>query len=178
MNTDVALQVEGLSFAYPQGTLALDQVRFQVARGEHVGLVGTDECGKTTLFLCLAGVLSAARGSVLIGGLDPSCPEQRRQCAQARSALSFKTATINFSARLLEYDVAFGPLNLGLPVAEEATRCRGHADGGTDRPGRSPAVPPLRRNGGLPWPAFLRCGLRYCCWTNRRCFSIRGAGGS
>ena len=97
MNNDVAMQVEGLSFAYPQGTLALDQLRFQVAPGEHVGLVGPNGAGKTTLFLCLAGVLAVAPSSVCMAASIRAIRNNAVNC-RARLASSFKTATINSSA--------------------------------------------------------------------------------
>src|SRR5215475_3844760 len=77
--TLAAIQVSGLSYAYPAGPRALSEVCLEVAAGEHVGLVGPNGAGKTTLFLCLAGVLRTAPGCVRLAGLDPADPAQRRQ---------------------------------------------------------------------------------------------------
>ena len=73
MNRDPpAIQVVELTHTYPGGITALQQLRFEVAKGESIGLVGPNGVGKTTLFLCLPvpegfnvtrKAISAGRGS-------------------------------------------------------------------------------------------------------------------
>ena len=43
------VSVEGVSFSYPDGTLALDEVSMRARRGELVALVGPNGAGKSTL---------------------------------------------------------------------------------------------------------------------------------
>ena len=177
MNNDVALQVEGLSFAYPQGTLALDQLRFQVALGEHVGLVGPNGAGKTTLFLCLAGVLAVARGSVRLAGLDPSLPEERR-LLPSKVGIVFQNSDDQLFSTTVKDDVAFGPLNLGLPAEEVKRRVVEALQrvGLTGLENRPPYHLSGGKNGVRPWRESWPCALTSCFWTNRRCLSIRVAG--
>lgn len=47
---------------------ALDHVSFKVARGEVVGLVGTNGSGKSTMLKCIAGVLEPSEGSIVVRG--------------------------------------------------------------------------------------------------------------
>ena len=112
-----ALQVDGLSFAYPQGNKVLDQLRFHILQGERVGLVGPNGAGKTTLFLCLAGVLNVRAGIIDIGGLDPAQAADRR-LLPARVGIVFQNSDDQLFSTTLGDDVAFGPLNLGLAAAE------------------------------------------------------------
>ncbi len=49
---------------------AVDQLTFEVDRGEIFGLVGPDGAGKTTTFRILAGVLGADAGTVTVGDCD------------------------------------------------------------------------------------------------------------
>ena len=48
--------------------LALADVSSSIRLGEILGLIGPNAAGKTTLFECMAGVLSSDAGSVLING--------------------------------------------------------------------------------------------------------------
>ena len=57
----------------------LRAVSFEVKRGEIVGLVGANGAGKTSLFLCLAGVYQRRNGTVSVAGLDPSRKEERKK---------------------------------------------------------------------------------------------------
>ena len=49
---------------------AIDDVSFNVTRGEIFGLVGPDGCGKTTIMRMLAGVMQPDGGSIVIDGVD------------------------------------------------------------------------------------------------------------
>src|ERR1700677_1702848 len=117
---NLALQVEGLCFAYPQGNNVLDQLRFSISRGERVGLVGPNGAGKTTLFLCLAGVLNVPAGIIRLTGLDPAVAAERRQLP-SRVGIVFQNSDDQLFSTTLADDVAFGPLNLGL-AADEVRR--------------------------------------------------------
>lgn len=115
-----AIEVAQLTFAYPQGRLALEDVSFGISRGESVGLVGPNGAGKTSLFLCLTGVLSPRRGTVRVAGLEVGDAAQRKSLP-AHVGIVFQNSDDQlFNATILD-DVAFGPLNLGLP-AEEVRR--------------------------------------------------------
>ncbi|MCI0667364.1 MAG: ABC transporter ATP-binding protein [Methylococcaceae bacterium] len=54
---------------------AVDDVSFQIGRGEIVGLLGHNGAGKTTIMKMLTGYLEASAGSIVIDNLDIS--EQR-----------------------------------------------------------------------------------------------------
>ena len=54
---------------------ALEDVTWNVARGQICGLLGPNGAGKTTLFRLLMGILKATEGSLRIEGLD--CFEER-----------------------------------------------------------------------------------------------------
>lgn len=70
---DSSLQrVEGqhLQFAFPDGTVAVDDVSFEVQRGELTGIIGPSGSGKSTLLNLINGFMSPAEGQVLIDGYD------------------------------------------------------------------------------------------------------------
>src|SRR5437763_13700349 len=119
--SDPVIEVADLSYAYPGGVRALESVGFTVAADESVGLVGPNGAGKTTLFLCLAGVLPAPAGAVRVAGLDPAKPAERRQMPARLGVVVQNSDEQLFNTTVFD-DVAFGPLNLGLPPDEVRRR--------------------------------------------------------
>jgi manganese/iron transport system ATP-binding protein len=67
-NGPSALVAEGLTVTYRNGTTALTDATFEVARGSICGLVGVNGAGKSTLFKALMGFVPLARGSVSLLG--------------------------------------------------------------------------------------------------------------
>ena len=61
--------VSGLGYAHPGGDLLFSDVSFRASSGEHVGLVGSNGVGKSTLFRVLTGELQADEGDVSVGGV-------------------------------------------------------------------------------------------------------------
>jgi ABC-2 type transport system ATP-binding protein len=67
--SDLAIEVRGLNKEF-SGVRAVDQLSFNVVRGEIFGLVGPDGAGKTTALRMLAGVLAPDSGSATVAGFD------------------------------------------------------------------------------------------------------------
>ncbi|MEN8614443.1 ABC transporter ATP-binding protein [Dehalogenimonas sp. THU2] len=63
------INVTNASFSYGKGDVFRD-VNLQVNRGEIYCLLGPNGCGKSTLILCILGVLKTANGSVSLDGQD------------------------------------------------------------------------------------------------------------
>ncbi len=62
------LKIEGVTKRFG-GLLALNDVDYEVRRGEIMGLIGPNGAGKTTMFNCIAGVYAPTEGKVLF---DPA----------------------------------------------------------------------------------------------------------
>ncbi len=52
------------------GLVANDDISFEVARGELLGIIGPNGAGKTTLFNCIAGAYRVDAGSIFFDGRD------------------------------------------------------------------------------------------------------------
>jgi len=118
-----SLRVAGLTFAYPDGTVALRGVDLTVAPGERVALLGPNGAGKTTLVLHLNGILSGGAGAVEVGGQRVD-PRDRAGVAEIRRRVGivFQDPDDQLFMPTVAEDVAFGPANLGLRGAELAAR--------------------------------------------------------
>ena len=68
-DTVTHVAVSRLAYAHPGGDLLFSDVSFRVSPGQHVGLVGTNGVGKSTLLRILAGELTADEGEATVGGM-------------------------------------------------------------------------------------------------------------
>ena len=80
------LRSEGLSIRFG-GLIALNDVNFEVARGEIRAVIGPNGAGKSTFFNCLTGVLRPSSGRILFNGGDITglSPDRISQKGIARS---------------------------------------------------------------------------------------------
>ncbi len=82
------------------GVVAVDQVSFEVAPGEILGVIGPNGAGKTTCFEIVAGFTSPDAGRIVFDGIDVTAatPEQRAGEGLVRSfqdAALFPTLTVH-----------------------------------------------------------------------------------
>ena len=64
------LQVEHLTKVYPNGTVALKDVSFQVADGQFLAVIGLSGSGKSTLLRCINRLIEPTSGKVIWNGID------------------------------------------------------------------------------------------------------------
>jgi cobalt/nickel transport system ATP-binding protein len=114
------IEVQNLSFCYPDGRHALENISLSIAPGEKAALVGPNGAGKSTLMLHLNGILRCAAGSVRVGGLPLT--DQNLGQIRAMVGLVFQNPDDQLFSPRVDQDVAFGPLHMGLP--EDDVRAR------------------------------------------------------
>lgn len=117
------LEVEGLSFAYPDGHQALFGVDLHMHRGERVALLGPNGAGKTTLVMHLNGIHLAQAGTVHVGGLPVD--KAHLQEIRRRVGVVFQDPDDQLFMPSVRQDVAFGPANMGLRGDELDARVHG-----------------------------------------------------
>ncbi|MEO8141742.1 MAG: ABC transporter ATP-binding protein, partial [Sphingomicrobium sp.] len=65
-----AIRIESLSKTYAGGKVALDDVSFDVPRGQIFGLLGPNGAGKSTIINILAGMVTKSSGTANVWGFD------------------------------------------------------------------------------------------------------------
>jgi cobalt/nickel transport system ATP-binding protein len=118
-----ALEVRDLDYRYPDGTTALQGIRFEVGEGERLGLIGPNGAGKSTLLLHLNGLLPEHPGATpAVHVFGTPVAEPHLAGIRARVGLLFQDPDDQIFCPTVWEDVAFGPLQLGLHGAELAAR--------------------------------------------------------
>ena len=111
-----AIEIQNLSYCYPDGTEALKNVSLTVGGGKKLAILGANGSGKSTLLAHLNGLLTAQVGSVQICG-DAITKKNLRTIRQKVGILFDNPDNQLFSTTVFD-DVAFGPYNMGLSESE------------------------------------------------------------
>lgn len=77
MNSNIILQTKGLGkyFHQPQKFKVLDDISFDVAKGEFLTIVGKSGCGKSTMLYCLSTMDTDFEGELYIGDVKATGKE-------------------------------------------------------------------------------------------------------
>ena len=119
---DYPLIIENLSFKYrTRPEMAIEEISFELHRGELLLIAGSSGCGKTTLARCINGLIPRSyggtrSGKVLLDGKDVS-EMTLVQVAQVVGTL-LQDPERQIVASNVYNEIAFGPENLGLPKDE------------------------------------------------------------
>jgi len=115
------IDVSGLTKVYgspPKGLLAVDDISFQVHRGEVFGFLGPNGAGKTTTIRMLAGLSEPTAGEVTMLGLDRS-----RDLPQIKKRIGVVPEASNLYNELTAFDNLIFSMQLyGVPRHRRAPR--------------------------------------------------------
>ena len=103
------LKVEHLRGGW-DGKLVLDDISFQVGKGEILAVVGKSGCGKTTLMHYLLGLVEPWKGRILFKDEDIWSDPENLQKARGRWGVTFQSGALLGNLTLLE--------NVMLPLRE------------------------------------------------------------
>ena len=116
------IEVEGLYWRYSGAKdWALRDVDLAIGRGEFVCIVGPNDSGKTTLAMCMNGLIpnnyqGVFRGDVIVDGMNT------KECEVADIAqkvgIVFSDPESQFLSMTVEEEIVFGLENMGLGVEE------------------------------------------------------------
>jgi phosphonate transport system ATP-binding protein len=71
------LRIENLTKVFPDGTVALKDVSFEVKEGEFLAVIGLSGSGKSTLLRCINRLIDPTEGRVIWDGVDVTAAQGR-----------------------------------------------------------------------------------------------------
>jgi energy-coupling factor transporter ATP-binding protein EcfA2 len=116
------IELQALSYAYPNGKVAVEDISLTISPGDFVALIGQNGSGKTTLAKHFNGLLRPTSGRIAFDGEDI-----RRKSIGELSALVgyvFQNPDHQIFSSTVSEEIGHGPRNLGLDEAEIDTRVR------------------------------------------------------
>ncbi|MBW4537204.1 MAG: ATP-binding cassette domain-containing protein [Pleurocapsa minor HA4230-MV1] len=114
--------IENLTYAYPDGTKALNNINLAIEAGERVALIGANGSGKSTLQLHLNGIILPQSGRIKVGKwwMDADNLRDIRNFV----GLVFQNPDNQLFMPTVWDDVAFGPKNCGCQDEELVQRVK------------------------------------------------------
>jgi len=89
-DSEPLIAIDRVGKTYANGTVALEEISFDVHEGQFVSLVGPSGCGKSTLLRMVAGLGPITAGKILVEGLPP----RRARQEKADTAFVFQDANL------------------------------------------------------------------------------------
>ncbi len=116
---EVLIRAEHFQYQYPDTDRpAIDDVSFEIGKGEVVGIIGPNGAGKTTLCSALKGIVPHKTGGAWGGSLEV-CGLNVRSATVADLAehvsMTFQNPETQIIGTTVEEDLAFSAENMGMP---------------------------------------------------------------
>lgn len=116
------VKVENLSCTYgvktPFERHAVEDVSFEIKKGDFVGLIGHTGSGKSTLVQMLNGLIKPTSGDVYIDGVNIWEKPKEIRKFRFKVGLVFQYPEYQLFEETVYKDIAFGPTNMGLSEEE------------------------------------------------------------
>jgi len=109
------IEINQLSFSYPDGKQALREISLNVYPGEKISLVGANGAGKSTLLLHLNGIFHG-EGSIRVQGIKLT--KDTLGSIRALVGVVFQNPDDQLFSETVYEDVAYGPIYQGLSEPE------------------------------------------------------------
>lgn len=114
---NTVLEVNDLTKVYPDGTVAVEDISFEIERGDFCVLIGPSGCGKSTTLHSLVGRFPITEGEVVLDGTDITHTETHKRDI----GLVFQDFQL-FPHLTVEENIQYGLDQIGISESERAER--------------------------------------------------------
>jgi len=114
------LNIENLSYKYPDGHAAIKSINLTIENGESIALVGANGAGKSSLFKLIVGISDIGEGSINVDGV--SVGKKTLKDIRRKIGMVFQNPDDQLFMTKVYDDIAFGPRNELLSEAEVEER--------------------------------------------------------
>lgn len=112
--------MKNVSFSYPNGYLAVDDIELEIKGGENVAIVGQNGAGKTTAVKMMNGLFRPTKGEIRVG--DMNTKDYTTAKISRMVGYVFQNPDDQIFHSTVESEVRFGPKTLKLELEEENRR--------------------------------------------------------
>lgn len=119
MSKEILLDVQHLSYTFPltkrENIKAVDDVSFEIRRGEVFGLVGESGCGKSTIARCIMNIYKPQRGRILYKGIDvcdAKAFRKNKKMLQTTRQMIFQDSDSSLNQRMKVCDIIAEPMKI------------------------------------------------------------------
>jgi len=116
------LETKNLSYQYPDGTKALNNINLKIEKGKKVSFVGVNGSGKSTVFLNFNGVLKPTKGNVIYKGNEIKYNQKSLLELRKNVGIVFQDPENQLFSADVYQEVSFGAMNLKLGDTEVRRR--------------------------------------------------------
>ena len=134
MENEVLLDVQHLTHIFPLtrkiAVKAVNNVSFQIFRGEIFGLVGESGSGKSTVARCVMNLYRPSSGRILYRGIDTCDPHafrENRRMLQTTRQMIFQDSNSSLNQRMKVADIIAEPLRIQ-HITPPRGSCRAEAE--------------------------------------------------
>lgn len=120
------LSLNNVTYKYPNGYTAVEQVSMSFERGESVAIIGQNGAGKTTTVKLMNGLLKPSEGEVIVEGWNTK--DYTTAQISKKVGYVFQNPDDQIFHNDVYSEIEFGPKNLGLPDEQVKENVRRSAE--------------------------------------------------
>lgn len=111
---EILFDIEHVSYHYPDGTKALDNINLVIEKSVKIALLGANGAGKSTFLLHLNGTLKPKKGTIHYKGNPMLYSKKSLDQLRQEIGIVFQDPDSQLFSASVFQDISFGPMNLKL----------------------------------------------------------------